>query len=186
MTPLTALLLPILVATLAVFVASAVAHMVLPHHRNDYARLTNEDEVLEALRRGGVQRGEYGAPFAGTPAEMSDPAYTERATRGPVALVTVLPSGPPSMTRPLIFWFLLVLTTTVTSAYVAGRALPPAADYLEAFRFAGTTAFAAYVLGIVQQSIWFGRPWGTTLRGGADGLAYALITAGIFGWLWPG
>jgi hypothetical protein len=30
-----------------------------------------------------------------------------------------------------------------------------------------------------------GRNWGTTIRHVADGLVYALLTAGTFGWLWP-
>jgi hypothetical protein len=34
-------------------------------------------------------------------------------------------------------------------------------------------------------SIWYHRSWGTTLRYTVDGLVYALLTAGIFGWLWP-
>jgi hypothetical protein len=29
------------------------------------------------------------------------------------------------------------------------------------------------------------RNWGTTIRHVVDGLVYALLTAGAFGWLWP-
>jgi hypothetical protein len=37
----------------------------------------------------------------------------------------------------------------------------------------------------MQNSIWYRRGWGFTLRGMFDGLVYALLTAGAFGWLWP-
>lgn len=29
------------------------------------------------------------------------------------------------------------------------------------------------------------RAWMTTLKAPADGLTYALLTGGAFGWLWP-
>jgi hypothetical protein len=49
----------------------------------------------------------------------------------------------------------------------------------------GVTAFASYVIAGWQESIWFKRSWAVTLKNTADGLLYALITAGTFGWLWP-
>ena len=57
--------------------------------------------------------------------------------------------------------------------------------YLGVFRVAGTTAFIAYAAGLWQQSIWYSRPWSTTLKHTLDGLIYALLTGGAFGWLWP-
>lgn len=60
-----------------------------------------------------------------------------------------------------------------------------AAEYLDVFRFAGTTAFTCYAMALPQASIWFKRSWGTTLRSMMDGLIYASLTAGVFGWLWP-
>ena len=53
------------------------------------------------------------------------------------------------------------------------------------FRFVGTSAFMAYGIGMLPQSIWFRRNWGTTVKNVFDGLIYALMTAGTFGWLWP-
>jgi hypothetical protein len=52
------------------------------------------------------------------------------------------------------------------------------------FQFAGTVAFAGYSLGLLQHSIWYHRRWGTTLVSVFEGLIYALLTAGSFGWLW--
>jgi hypothetical protein len=53
------------------------------------------------------------------------------------------------------------------------------------FRIVGTTAFLGYAGALVQQSIWYGRSWGMTIRTMLDGLLYALLSAGMFGWLWP-
>jgi hypothetical protein len=34
-------------------------------------------------------------------------------------------------------------------------------------------------------SIWYQRPWVVTLKSTIDGLLFACLTAGAFGWLWP-
>ena len=73
----------------------------------------------------------------------------------------------------------------VFAAYVAGRALPPGTDYLQVFRFVGATAFIGYSVALWQMSIWNRRAWLTTIKATVDGLIYALLTAGTFGWLWP-
>jgi hypothetical protein len=53
------------------------------------------------------------------------------------------------------------------------------------FRFVGTAALLGYSLALAQHSIWYMRNWITTLKSMFDGLVYALLTAGTFGWLWP-
>jgi hypothetical protein len=105
--------------------------------------------------------------------------------RGPVAFLTVIESGPPSMGKQLLQWFLYCIVVGLFAAYVAGRALAPGAEYLAVFRFAGTTAFVGYALALWQNSIWYRRAWSITLKSTFDGLVYAFLTAGVFGWLWP-
>jgi hypothetical protein len=56
---------------------------------------------------------------------------------------------------------------------------------LRVFRFVGVTAFIGYTVALRQMSIWYRRAWSTTLKATVDGLIYALLTAGTFGWLWP-
>jgi hypothetical protein len=85
----------------------------------------------------------------------------------------------------LVLWFLYCAIVGVFAAYVAGRALPAGAEYLRVFRFAGVTAFVGYTLALWQMSIWYRRAWSTTIKATVDGLIYALLTAGTFGWLWP-
>jgi hypothetical protein len=186
MVSLMALWLPILVSAVFVFILSSVIHMVLGYHANDFSKLPAEDEVMDAVRAAGVPPGEYAMPYAGSMKAMSDPAYLEKMNRGPVAFLTVAPSGPPSMGQSLAIWFVYSLVGGGFAGYVAGRALPPGAEYLDVFRFAGTTAFIGYAVALWQNSIWYNRKWSTTLKNTFDGAVYALATAGVFGWLWPG
>jgi hypothetical protein len=184
MVPILSLWLPILAAAVLVFVASSLIHMILKYHANDYAAFPDEIRVAESLRP--LEPGQYVIPYAGSMKAMSEPEYAEKQARGPVALVTIRRPGPPDMGRSLAVWFLFAVVVSIFAAYVTGRALPPGADYLAVFRFAGTSAFLAYAVGTWSESIWFGRPWSTTLKNTVDGIIYAAVTAGAFGWLWPG
>jgi hypothetical protein len=185
MVPLVSLWLPILLSAVAVFVASSIIHMVLPIHRSDLKKLPAEDNVMDALRKSQIPPGDYCFPRPDGPKAMKDPAFQEKMRKGPVGFMTVRPSGPPSMGKPLLLWFLYSVVVGIFAAYVAGRALSAGAPYLAVFRFAGVTAFTSYAIGLWQYSIWYGRSASTTLKSTVDGLIYALLTAGVFGWLWP-
>lgn len=185
MVPITALWFPILLSAVIVFVASSLVHMLLPIHKSDYRKLPEEDRVLDALRSAGVTPGRtYHFPYC-THKEMKSPEVVEKFKRGPVGLLTVIPSGPPAMGKYLGQWFLYCVIVGVFAAYVTGRTRPLGTDYLEVFRVAGTTAFLAYGLGHVLDSIWKGQSWSVTVKHVLDGLIYGLLTAGTFGWLWP-
>lgn len=177
---------PILLSAVLVLVASSVIHMVLGYHNNDYGKPPEEDRIMETLREAGVPPGAYAMPHAGSMKELGDPEFVARMKRGPVAMLTVRPPGPPAIGKSMAQWFALSVVIGIFAAYLTGRALGPGAEYLEVFRFAGTVAFAGYALAEWHQSIWRGQAWSTTLKYTADGLVYALLTAGAFGWLWPG
>jgi hypothetical protein len=185
MVPVLSLWLPILLAAVIVFVASSIVHMVLPFHKGDYARLPKEDEVMAALRGFSIPPADYLVPCATSPKEMGTPAFQEKMKQGPVIFMTVRPNGMPSMTKSLVLWFVYCLVVGIFAAYITGRALQPGAHYLQVFRFAGCTAFIGYSLALWQGTIWYSRNWTTTLKSNVDGLVYGLLTAGVFGWLWP-
>lgn len=185
MVEITSVWLPILLAAVFVFVVSSIIHMVLGYHRSDFRKLPDEDGMMEAVGKFNIPPGDYQMPCPGGPEAMKSPEFIEKMKRGPVAMMTILPSGSPSIGKNLVMWFLYSIVVGIFAAYVASRALRTGADYLDVFRYAGTTAFAGYSLGLLQNSIWFGRSWSATLKSVFDGLVYALITAGTFGWLWP-
>jgi len=184
MVPLTALWLPIVLSAIIVFIASSIMHMVLPYHKSDYKKLPDEDKLLGVLRGAGLQRGLYVFPFC-THKDMKSPEMIEKYKQGPVGLITVLPSGPPAMPKFLIQWFGFCLVVGFFVAYLAGHTVASGTDYLAVFRVVGTAAFLAYGLGLLSNGIWKGQMWSATIKEVVDGLVYALVTAGTFGWLWP-
>lgn len=185
MVTLASLWLPILLSAMVVFLVSSVIHMLLPYHRTDFAVVPDEDALLNILQATGIGRGDYVVPHALTAEERKTPEFQEKMRRGPVAFITVLPGGQPSMGKSLGLWFAFCVVVGIFAAYVAGRALAPGAEYLEVFRYTCTTAFLGYALALWQNSIWYGRAWSTALKSTVDGAIYALATAGIFGSLWP-
>jgi hypothetical protein len=184
---MTSLVLPIVLSAIVVFVASSIIHMVLTYHRSDVGKLPDqqEDEVLAAISRLNLRPGEYGVPHPGSPDRMKDPAFVAKMTRGPLVLMTVAPGAPPALGKNLAQWFVFSLIVSVFAAYITSRALEPGSEYLEVFRFVGTTAFMGYSLGLMPESIWYRRSWLRTGKSMFDGLVYGLLTAGVFGWLWP-
>jgi hypothetical protein len=185
MVPITSLVLPILLSAVLVFLASFVMHMVLTYHRSDWKKVPKEDEAMEALRRLNVPPGDYMMPCGEGPASMKDPAFVAKMTTGPIVLMNVRPGGPPAMGKNLVMWFIYSIVVSIFAAYIAGRAVPPGGEYLEAFRFAGCTAFLGYSMAQAHESIWFNRAWSSTIKTMCDGLVYGLLTGGAFGWLWP-
>lgn len=185
MTFLHTLWLPILLSSVFVFIASSIIHMALPWHRSDHKKLPQEDKVLNVLSPFAIPPGDYMAPYCSGPAEMKSPEFAEKLRKGPVMVVTVMPNGPFTMGKSLFLWFVYLVVVSVFSAYITFHALPAGAGYRSVFRFAGATAFLAYAGALWQMSIWYRRSWVTTIKATIDGLIFAGVTAGTFGWLWP-
>lgn len=181
---LASLWMPIVLSAIIVFVASSIMHMLLPYHRNDYRKLPDEEKVLGFLRGVGLTRGLYVFPF-GTHKDMNTPEMKERYKQGPVGMMTVLESAPPAMPKFLGLWFLYCLIIGFFVAYLAWHTLAVGTNYIVVFRVVGTAAFLAYGVGQLSNGIWKSQPWSMTIKEALDGLVYALLTAGTFGWLWP-
>ena len=185
MTELKALWLPVLLSSVMVSLISSVIHMASPWHKSDYPRVPKEDKLMEALRPLAIPPGDYLVPRPSSTADMRSPEFTGKLKKGPVMVVTVMPNGGTPMGRNLILWFVYSVVVGVFAAYLTGRALPAGAAYLKVFRFAGATAVLGYSVALWQMSIWYRRAWSTSIKATVDGLIYALLTAGTFGWLWP-
>jgi hypothetical protein len=178
--------LAILLSAVLVFVASFVIHSFLKYHKTNFARVGNEEALRAALRPLDIPPGDYGVPYSGSMEEMKSAEYKARLEEGPVLLMTVMPNQPFDMGRSMGLWFAYLLVVGIFAAWVASRALAPGAEYLAVFCMVGVVSFAGYALALLQDSIWFGRKWSTTFKFLFDGVIYALLTGGVFGWLWPG
>jgi hypothetical protein len=177
--------LPILLSAVFVFIASSIIHMFLPWHKSDYPAVPNQDRAMEVMRPLAIPPGDYLMPRPASTAEMKTPEFAAKMQSGPVMMLTVMPNGPVTMGKTFVAWFLYCAVVNLFAAYIAGRALPPGTDYLQVFRFVGATAFIGYAAALWQNSIWFHRAWSTTIKSTFDGLIYACLVAGTFGWLWP-
>ena len=167
-----------------VFVASSIIHMVLPWHNSDYSEVPDEGRVADALRGFALPPGDYSLPRSSSMKEMGSPEFIDKMNKGPVVMFTVLPNGPMAIGQSLWMWFVFSLVVGLFAAYIASHALPFGADYVSVFRFVDATAFIGYALALWEMSIWFYRSWTTAIKSTVDGLVYALLTAGTFGWLW--
>ena len=178
--------LPILLSSVFVFIASSILHMAIPIHKGDYKKLPNEDDVLGAMKTHGVGPGHYMFPCAPSMKAAGTPEMLEKYGKGPCGFMTVVPDGPPAMGKNLVLWFLYSVLISVFVGYVAKLALPAGTEYGTVFRVAGTTAILAYGVAQIQDSVWKAQSWTVTMKFLFDGIVYGLVTAGTFGWLWPG
>jgi hypothetical protein len=184
MVTLSLLWLPILLSAVFVFIASSIIHMVLPYHRNNYRKIADEDKVRAAIRGAAPAPGLYHMPYC-THKELGSAETKAKFTEGPVVLMTVFPNGPMNMGKFLGQWFVYCLLVAFFTAYLAAHSVTFGAHYRAVFRVTGTAAFMAYGVGLLANGIWKGQPWSVVLKETFDGLIYALVTAGTFGWLWP-
>ena len=185
MTNLAMLWLPILLSSVFVFLVSSVIHMAPLWHKNDFAKMPNEDKVMDALRPFGIPPGDYMVPRPSSRQDMCSPEFVAKMEKGPVMMVTVMPSGPFGMAKNLVLWFLFCVVVTLFAAYVAAHALPIGASPRHVIRFPGLTAFIGYAVALWPMSIWYRRAWSTTIKATVDGFIYSVITAATFAWLWP-
>lgn len=183
--PFGSLWLPVLVSAVVVFVASAILHMVLPYHRADHKPLPGEDAIRDVLGKAGLTPGVYFTPHCKDHKAMEEPATKAKFEKGPVAIITVIPHGTPTMAKHLGLWFGLCVLTSFIAGYVARHTLQAGADGLLVMRITGTVWFASHALGQMSDSVWKGQPWPNTFRFLVDAGIYALLAGLTFRLLWP-
>jgi hypothetical protein len=185
MTDLLSLWLPVVASAVGVFFASFVLWAATPWHKPDINRVPNDaaaDRMLEELA---LRPGFYMVPCTHDAKEMKTEAYQERYSRGPWATINVMP-GKPNMGKNLGLSFLVALVISAMIAYLAGSVLAPGTAYTRVFQVTGVAAVLAYTFGGITNGIWFGKPAGWVVRDIIDAAIYAMVTAGMFAWLWPG
>lgn len=176
--------LPIVLSAVFVFVLSSFIHMALPWHKGDFKKLPDEDKIRAALKPFDVPPGDYMVPMC-EGSNYNSPEYKAKLEEGPNQILTVLPKGCGGMGATFVQWIVYLLAVGFFTAYVARHSVAPGAHYLAVFRVVGAVAFLAHGAALWPQSIWYRRSWTTTVKSTIDALAYALVTAGTFAWLWP-
>jgi hypothetical protein len=181
-TAMLTLWLPIVASGIALFFASWLAWMILPHHKAEWKGLANEDAVIGAIRKAGVAPGQYVFPYASCATDMGSAEHKAKMQAGPNGSLIVWP-GACSMGRNLLCTVLFFLIANFVIAYLAAMVIAPGADRWFVFRFVGTAGVLTYGTANILNGIWFGRKMIGDIM---DGVAYGLITSAIFAAMWPG
>ena len=190
---LTHLWLPILASAAAVWVASALAWMLVGHHKRDWREVPNEDEFIATVKRMGIPPGSYGFPefrrLEGLTGEEKRAKWDEMQQR-PIGLLRVW--GPISMGRSMTLTFVVFLAASALIGYLGWNALPHGAaagearpGFAKTMQVIGTAGVLAYCVAGLPNDIWFQRSRREIATGLVDGVAFGLITGAVFAWLWP-
>ncbi len=175
--------LPIILSAVFVFIVSSVIHMLLGYHAADLQKLPDEDGTMDTLRALNIPPGYYVMPKASSMKEFSSEEHKAKMQKGPVMFMTVR-KPVMGMGKSLVQWFIYSIVVGIFAAYIGAHTLGPDAHYLAVFRIVGCAAFMGYSLALFQDAIWGSRSWRATWTSAFDGLVFALVTAGTFGWLW--
>jgi len=178
--------LPILLSAVACFIASSIAWMVMPHHKPDMKAVPDHDALAGALKGLNLKPGFYFYPNCNDSKEMKSEAFKKRWNDGPWGTLNIFPQQP-SFPRNLAVIFVEFLLVSIFVAYLAGHALSgnPAPAYLDVFQIVGTAAVLGYVFGSIGGNAFMGMSARFTVMCIVDAVVFALLTAGIFSWLWP-
>lgn len=165
--------LPILIAGVAVHIASTLAWTVLPHHKPEWLRLPM-GPLDDAMPAAGAEVGkQYMLIESG--AEPNDPNADCKGT-------LILWKNSPNMGKNIALTIVYFLFISTVIGYLASISMTAETPKIDVFRFTATSALLAYSLGGLSHVIWFRR---RILLDMLDGLVYSLITGGVFAALWP-
>ncbi|TXT39276.1 MAG: Uncharacterized protein FD138_114 [Planctomycetota bacterium] len=177
---LTSLLIPIVVATVALFFTSFLSWMILQLHRQDWTKMEKEDEFMAAARKCEIPLGSYMFPACGSPEEMKSEAFQAKVKAGPRGVMTIYAEV--NMGKNLGLTFVYFLVCNFCLAYLTTLAKKPGDEFMEVFRFVSTAGLMTYLAAIVPHSIWFRcRIIGHIL----ESIAFAAIVGAIFAAMWP-
>lgn len=174
---------PILLSGVAVFFISFVMWMVLPHHRNDWSAVKDEDALMDHL--GDIEAGMYMFPHCGSPEEMKDPAMIEKRDKGPSGMLTIMPRGPLNMGATMFKSFLYNIIIAVLVAYVASIVIPLGDPGGVVLQLTSTVAFLGFAGAHGWYVLWFSHKGSVVAKSVIDGLVYGIACGLIFMLCWP-
>lgn len=156
--------MPIFLGTFLAWIASALIHVAAKYHNSDFQPLSNEEEVMTAVRNGSPKLGIHTLPYCVEMSEMSKPEVQEKFSKGPVAFLAVFPNGLPNMGKLMVQQISFFLVGCILIAYCATQVLTAGADYMAVFRFVSSVGFLAFGWAMIPMSIWYGHLWSTTAK----------------------
>lgn len=178
--------LPILVSAVAVWVASALAWMLVGHHKDDQKPLppAAEEALAGLVKSVPIPPGSYAFPHQRA-CEQMGAEEKKRLMSGevPVGLVRVF--GKMSMAKPMLLTFAFQLAVSVVVAFLLMGVLRKGAPFGPVFHTAALAGVLAHCGGGVCNDLWFQESRRAMLTKFIDGVVFGLIIGAVFGWLWP-
>ena len=120
MTPFTSLVLPIVLASVAVFILSMVIHMAMPWHKSDHANVPDHDAAIAAIQSLHLAPDDYAVPNPRLPGGGKNPNFVAEFERGPTFHLTMMPAGGMHMGKFMGAWFGLMLLISAITGWVTG------------------------------------------------------------------
>jgi hypothetical protein len=176
--------LPIVLSAAAVWFVSIIASMALPHHKQDWINLPDEDGFMDDLRKRGIKPGNYLFPDFRTREALKSAKVEKALKEGPVGHLSVWKS-PLTMGDKMVGTFIVYVVVSTLIAYLTRIALPGAASFAKVFQVAATAGVLAYCFSFLPSAIWWGSYKRTIVANVIDGIIYGAITGAIFAWRWP-
>lgn len=173
--------LPILLSGVATHIASTIAWTVSPHHKPEWKKLPAEDDLLDLLDEKQVAAAQYLFPYADDPKEMGTPEFQEKMKTRCRGMLVLWPK-PVSMGQAIGLTFAFFMVAAFVIGYLSSVAFAPGADRMDVFRLVFTAGLLCHAAGPFPGVFWFRQHFAMEVL---DGVVYALITAGLFAWLWP-
>jgi hypothetical protein len=189
---LTHLWLPILVSGAVVWITSAVAWMVIGHHKKDRDAIPGgrEQELMDTITRMNIGPGNYGFPdfcqHDNLPRKERMEAMKALYDRRPMGLLRVW--GEMNMGANMLLTFVFYLVTSAVIGYLGWAALPHSgggALFGKVFQVLGTAGILAYCFASFPGDLWFQKKKRAMAMDLIDGIVFGLITGAVFAWLWP-
>lgn len=179
--------LPILLSAGVIWVMSIIFGMALPHHKQDWIGLGDEDGFMEDLRRRGIKPGNYLFPDFRSSEQLRSEKVERALKEGPVGHLSVWKT-PVTMGDKMVGTLVVHLVVCILIAYLTRIALPaasPPPPFAKVFQIAGTAGVLAYSFSFIPNALWFGAYKRTIVASIFDGVLYGVVIGAIFAWRWP-
>ena len=182
---ITELWMPILVSAVVAWIVQAIIWTVMPHRKSEWSKVGDDTAFKAAIKGFNLKPGYYMFPWCDDPSKTKDEAFHKAMNEPPLGTMHLW-AGRRPMGLCMGWSFVFNLVASASVAYIAWNALErPGVEYLKVYQITGATTFLAYTYALIPGGIWFGKPIKSVVFDIADGLVIALLTGGIFGWLWP-
>lgn len=180
---LISLWLPIVLASVAVFVVSFLLWAVLPIHEKDFSPMRDDKALCDGVRGANLPPGHYMFPYAANAAERKSKEFEARYKAGPSGVITIF--RPVNMGVNMLLTFATFVAVSFLIGYLLSITLQRGNDFWRVFQVATTVGILAYSFSQIPNQIWFQATRSAKISCFLGGVLYGVTTGLVFALLWP-